>query len=151
MSKLTDKQEMFCKEYLIDLNATQAAIRAGYSENTANRTGSKLLSKADIQELIQRLKTERNERLEFDADWVLKEAVKSYKFNAQSVHDNDGNPKMVNATAAGKFLELAGKHNQVKAFDSDAAGDKGEAQPLNITFQVKEPSAEIEVTRGNGD
>ncbi|HHS3623431.1 TPA: terminase small subunit, partial [Proteus mirabilis] len=41
---LTDKQEMFCREYLIDLNATQAAIRAGYSERTANRTASENLS-----------------------------------------------------------------------------------------------------------
>ena len=45
---LTDKQEMFCREYLIDLNATQAAIRAGYSEKTANRTASENLSKPDI-------------------------------------------------------------------------------------------------------
>lgn len=41
---LTDKQEMFCREYLIDLNATQAAIRAGYSAKTANRTASENLS-----------------------------------------------------------------------------------------------------------
>ena len=46
---LTDKQEMFCREYLIDLNATQAAIRAGYSAKTANRTASENLSKPDTQ------------------------------------------------------------------------------------------------------
>jgi phage terminase small subunit len=45
MVKLTDKQEMFCKEYLIDLNATQAAIRAGYSEKTANIIGRRKLIK----------------------------------------------------------------------------------------------------------
>ena len=42
-SKLSDKQEMFCKEYLVDLNATQAAIRAGYSRNTAQPASSRLL------------------------------------------------------------------------------------------------------------
>ena len=50
MAKLTPKQERFCEEYLIDLNATQSAIRAGYSVNTANRIASELLSKLDIQE-----------------------------------------------------------------------------------------------------
>ncbi len=46
---LTDKQEMFCREYLIDLNATQSAIRAGCSAKTANHTASENLSKPDIQ------------------------------------------------------------------------------------------------------
>ena len=58
---LTDKQEMFCREYLIDLNATQAAIRAGYSAKTANRIAAQNLSKLDIQNRIAELKTKRNE------------------------------------------------------------------------------------------
>ncbi len=58
---LTDKQEMFCREYLIDLNATQAAIRAGYSAKTANRTASENMSKPDIQLRIAELKAQRND------------------------------------------------------------------------------------------
>lgn len=58
---LTGKQEMFCREYLIDLNATQAAIRSGYSVKTANRIAAKLLSKVDIQNRIAELKAKRNE------------------------------------------------------------------------------------------
>lgn len=65
MSKLTPKQERFIDEYLIDLNATQAAIRAGYSENTANRAGSRLLSNVDIQEIIQNRKTKLAEENKF--------------------------------------------------------------------------------------
>ena len=53
---LTGKQEMFCREYLIDLNATQAAIRAGYSAKTVNRTASENMSKPDIQSRIAELK-----------------------------------------------------------------------------------------------
>jgi len=53
--KLTPKQEMFCKEYLIDLNATQAAIRAGYSEKTANEQGTQNLVKLSIQDRVQQL------------------------------------------------------------------------------------------------
>ena len=70
-NKLTAKQEMFCKEYLIDLNATQTAIRAGYSENTANRIGHENLTKLDIQVKIQELMDERSKRVEMDADYVL--------------------------------------------------------------------------------
>lgn len=72
---LNAKQEMFCREYLIDLNATQAAIRAGYSVKTANRIAAKLLSKVDIQNRIAELKTKRNEEVGIDADYVLRRLV----------------------------------------------------------------------------
>lgn len=68
---LTDKQEMFCREYLIDLNATQAAIRAGHSVKTANRTASENLSKPDIQNRIAELKNKRNEYVGINAAYVL--------------------------------------------------------------------------------
>jgi phage terminase small subunit len=58
---LTPKQQAFCRHYISELNATQAAIRAGYAEPTANREGSRLLSNVDIQEEIQRLRAELSE------------------------------------------------------------------------------------------
>ena len=73
MGKLTDKQEMFCKEYLIDLNATQAAIRVGYSVKTAEAQSSRLLTNVNIQERITELKESRSNRIEMNADGVLKE------------------------------------------------------------------------------
>lgn len=69
---LTDKQKMFCREYLIDLNATQAAIRAGYSEKTSNEQGARLLANVSIQIRISELKAQRNDRIDVDADYVLK-------------------------------------------------------------------------------
>ena len=54
-SEFTPKQQKFCEEYLIDLNATQAAIRAGYSEDTANQQGPRLLVNVGVQAEIQRL------------------------------------------------------------------------------------------------
>ncbi|HFI8091628.1 TPA: terminase small subunit [Escherichia coli] len=72
MAKLTDKQELFAREYLKDLNATQAAIRAGYSEKTARATGSEKLSKPDIADRIAELKAERNEEVGIDAAYVLR-------------------------------------------------------------------------------
>lgn len=76
MSKLNDKQRVFVEEYLIDLNATQAAIRAGYSEKTANRIGSENLSKPDIQAAIQIAMDKRSKRTEITADRVLQEIAK---------------------------------------------------------------------------
>lgn len=67
---LTDKQEMFCREYLIDLNATQAAIRAGYSANIANRTASENLSKPDIKSRIAELKAQRNDLVGINSIYI---------------------------------------------------------------------------------
>lgn len=69
---VTDKQKRFCDEYLIDLNATQAAIRAGYSKKTANRIGAENLSKPDIQEYVQKRLTEKEDSLVAKQDEVLK-------------------------------------------------------------------------------
>jgi len=71
MEELTAKEARFVDEYLVDLNATNAAIRAGYKKHTARQAGSRLLSNVDIQEAIERGKLERSERTKVDADWVL--------------------------------------------------------------------------------
>lgn len=71
--KLTDKQKTFCEEYMIDLNATQASLRAGYSENTAQRIGSENLSKPLIQHYIKELQEKRSEKVHLKALEVLQE------------------------------------------------------------------------------
>lgn len=73
MAKLTNKQKKFIDEYLVDLNATQAAIRAGYKEKAAYRTGAENLRKPQIQEEIQRRMQERQQRTEVTQDMVVKE------------------------------------------------------------------------------
>jgi phage terminase small subunit len=70
-SNLSDKQKMFCKEYIIDLNAKQACIRAGYSEKTAKQIGSENLSKPYLQDEIAKLIKDREERIQLTADKVL--------------------------------------------------------------------------------
>lgn len=74
--KLTPKQKLFVKEYLIDLNATQAAIRAGYSEKTAYRTGADNLKKPQIQAELEKAMKAREKRTEVTQDRVLKELAK---------------------------------------------------------------------------
>lgn len=71
--KLTDKQERFCLEYVIDFNATQAAIRSGYSEKTAQMISSENLSKPIIQERIQELKAKAVEKIDITHSDLLQE------------------------------------------------------------------------------
>lgn len=71
MAIRNNKQEIFCREYLIDLNATQAAIRAGYSEKAAAKTGAQLLDNPAISERIQELKIEREQRTGITAEQTL--------------------------------------------------------------------------------
>ena len=70
--KMTKKQKRFCDEYLIDLNATQAAIRAGYSENSAKQIGQQNLTKVDIKEHIEKRLAEKEAELIAGQDEVLK-------------------------------------------------------------------------------
>lgn len=74
--KLTPKQKRFVEEYLIDLNATQAAIRAGCSQRTARQIGEENLSKPDIFFAVQEAQAKRSERTEITQDMVLQELAK---------------------------------------------------------------------------
>lgn len=68
---LTAKQQMFVKEYLVDLNATQAAVRAGYSAKTAGQIGDEILKKPEIAAAVQAGMDARSQRTEITADYVL--------------------------------------------------------------------------------
>jgi phage terminase small subunit len=72
MAKMTAKQRRFCDEYLIDLNATQAAIRAGYSKRSAKQIGEENLSKHDLKKYIDSRMAEKESELIADQDEVLK-------------------------------------------------------------------------------
>ena len=73
---MTKKQERFVKEYLIDLNATQAAIRAGYSANRASEIGYQLLQKTTVSNAIAKAMAERSKRTGVNADRVVQELAK---------------------------------------------------------------------------
>lgn len=73
MAGLTPRQERFVEEYLRDLNATQAAIRSGYSARTANEQGARLLANASVAEAVARAKADRSARLGLTQDRVLEE------------------------------------------------------------------------------
>ena len=131
MAKLTDKQEMFCKEYIIDLNATQASIRAGYSEKTANEQGCQNLAKLNIQERIAELKEDREKRLVIDADWVLQQAVKVHMMCMQAepviVGGEPTGEYKFDSSGANKALELVGKHVNIQAWKEKTEITLGES------------------------
>lgn len=84
---MTNKQKRFCKEYLIDLNATQAAIRAGYSPDTAGSIGAENLTKPEIQREVARDMAERSRRTGVNAERVVLELAKVAFVNVGNVID----------------------------------------------------------------
>ncbi len=143
---LNDKQEMFCREYLVDLNATQAAIRAGYSDKTARSQANRMLTNVDIEKRIQELMSSRSEQLKVDAEYVLRRLVEIDQMDVADILLSNGEikpikdwPKVWRITLSGidvtemagdaagllkkikwpdkvKNLELLGKHISVQAF-----------------------------------
>lgn len=98
--RLTPKQAAFVKEYLIDMNATQAAIRAGYSKKTAYRIGANLVQKSSVREALEKAQARRAEKVERTALDVLKD-IQSVTREAREGGD---------LKTALKGLELEGKH-----------------------------------------
>lgn len=92
-AKLTEKQQRFVDEYLIDLNATQAAIRAGYSVKTANEQGSQNLAKLSIQQAIAKQMAERSKRTGINQDRVVLELAKIALVKMTDIVDSQGRIK----------------------------------------------------------
>lgn len=92
---LTPKQQLFCDEYLIDLNATQAAIRAGYSAKTASSIGEQLLRKLEIQSVLQERMKERQECTRIDADYVLKRLSQIDEMDVADILNDDSSLRPV--------------------------------------------------------
>jgi phage terminase small subunit len=120
MAELTDKQKRFCEEYIIDLNATQAAIRAGYSDKTANEQGSRLLANVKVKEYIDELQKNVSERTQLDADWVVKrfkeisdrcmQAVPVMEYDPDSGQMIPSGEFKFDSSGANKATEMIGKH-----------------------------------------
>lgn len=133
MENLTPKQQMFVKEYLIDLNATQAAIRAGYSEKTANEQGARLLANVSVAAAIQSEMDKRAKRIEINADYVLRTIVETVERcrQAEPVMIKDGGEMVpsgefkFDSTAVLKGAELLGKHLKLWTDKVEQTGKDG--------------------------
>lgn len=149
MPKLTDKQKEFVRQYLVDLNATQAAIRAGYSVKTAYRQGADLLQKTSIREAIEKAQAKRARRVEVTQDYVLSNLVEVVERTMQrapvldrkgeQVTDEEGRAVWTfDAKNANRALELLGKHlgifaDRVKA---EVSGPDGGPVQSSMTLDI---------------
>lgn len=100
MAELKPKEERFCREYVIDYNGTQAAIRAGYKESDAHNRACRLLKKAEVSARVRELQQEIAQRLALSEDFVMIEALDTYR---ECRKNGD-------AKNALKSLELMGRH-----------------------------------------
>lgn len=108
MAELNPKQLAFCQEYVVDKNGRQAAIRAGYSEKTANEQASQLLTKLHIKKKIDELLELKQGRTQITADWI----IQKYLENMQMAHEQ-GDTKSIN-TALKNLAELVGANEAKK-------------------------------------
>lgn len=167
MAKLTEKQKRFVAEYLVDLNATQAAIRAGYSPKTANRIGSQNLSKVDVQAEIEKRRATLRNKLEITQEKVIEElAAVAFANGADfaTVNQNgivritptselpEEKRKAIASIKEGQYGTEVKVHDKVKAlellakhlgmFDSKNGGSEA---PENNIFEVIDQSTREEL------
>jgi len=105
---ITPKQQRFVDEYLVDLNATQAAIRAGFSERTARSQGQRMLTNVDIAKLISRAMQKRSQTTQITAERVLQELARVAFFDPRRLLNADGSPKPINELDDDTAAVLAG-------------------------------------------
>lgn len=165
MSKLTNKQRRFCEEYLIDLNGTQAAIRAGYSAKTARSQGQRMLTNVDIQEFLSKLQKANREKTEITRERVLSELgsilnarISDYVvFDGKNVIFKDFTElteeqlkaiESIKQTKNGVELKLHGKNWTIERICKMLGFDK----PMNIEFsQLNDESLDLIINKLIGD
>lgn len=136
MAGLTDKQQRFVDEYLIDLNATQAAIRAGYSEKTAKSIGQENLTKPDIAKAIEEAKKQVSKRTELTVDMVVNGLLKE----AQDYAEGSTQSARVSAWAhLGKHLGMFTEKVQHSGPDG---GPVQVATKATLTIKVVKPDGD---------
>lgn len=156
---LGDRAAAFCREYMVDMNATQAAIRAGYSPKTAGVQASRLLKNVKIIECLNVLKAERVKRTEIDADYVLttiqdtiercRQAKPAMTAMDEPIFVENPEGQMVpmcefQPVAVLKGCELLGKHLKMFTEKHEHSGPGGGAIRINKELTAEELKAEME-------
>ncbi len=128
---LTEKQKMFVQEYLVDLNATQAAVRAGYSQKRASEIGYQLLQKTTVQAAIHDAMEARQQRTEVTQDYVIDKLREIAEMRASDCPESD--LKYGNKI---KAIELLGKH--VGAWERRESGPADEGSEDELSRSLRE-------------
>lgn len=138
-SKLTPKQARFAEEYLIDLNATQAATRAGYSAKTANEQGARLLANVSVRSAIEAGQAERSARTHITQDRVLQELARIAFFDLRKLYREDGSLKAMNELDDEAAAVLAGVDVVETKGNAAIGGEDGIRHIPEFTKKVKIP------------
>lgn len=133
MAKLTDKQQCFVDEYLIDLNATQAAIRAGYSAKTADQQGSRMLANVKVKQAIAERMAERSRRTGVNQDRVVIELAKIAFVNISDLVDTDTATILPTARKEDLACIESVKYKQMPT----KSGDMGVEREVKIASKLK--------------
>lgn len=126
---LTPKQQRFVDEYLVDLNATQASIRAGYSKKTATAQGSRLLMNAKVQAAVSNGVKKQAARTEINADWLLNRLVAEANADYADLYNEKGDLKAV------KDWPLVWRQGLVAGLETEEIRVEGAA--IGLTRKVK--------------
>lgn len=127
--ELTHKQQAFVQEYLVDLNASQACLRAGYKTKNPNRMGTELLHHPKVRLLIEQEMAKRKERMEFSADFLLAKLM-------SIINDDD-----VRTSDTLRAIELAGKSIALWKERQEMSGPDGGAIQMEMEQRLKEDVA----------
>ena len=138
MSKLTAKQQSFCDEYLIDLSATHAAIRAGYSKKTARVIGQENLLKPAIKTIIDKKMAERAERTQITADYVLIRLGEIESFDIREMYNEQGDVKPVH-----EWSDLAARVVSGLDISNVVSGDELEVVIKKLKMESRTKALEL--------
>lgn len=146
---LNEKYEHFAREYVVDYNATQAAVRAGYSQKTAKQQGSRLLTNADILARVRELQAEVVQRLAISEDRVIEALWETYNRCMQAVPVMEYSKDLGEYVETGEYtfdskgalraLELIGKHLGMFTDKVEVKGrlDTGQQKLDDILHQLR--------------
>jgi phage terminase small subunit len=138
-TKLTERQKRFAEEYIIDLNGTKAAERAGFSIKTANEQAVRLLANVSVRKQIEELQAARSKRTEITADRVLQELARIAFFDFRKLYRQDGSLKAVHELDDEAAAVLAGADVVEMAGGAKIGGAEGVEHTPMYTKKTKIP------------
>lgn len=151
MVELKRQQELFCQEYIVDYNGTQAAIRAGYKETSARKQASRLLTNEDILARVHELQKEQLNRLAVSQDYVVLQLLETYKCCREPSPVMQYDPSTGGMVETGMYqfdskgalraLELMGKHLGMFSDKVHLSGGLNTGQLSNVLAQLRGDSS----------
>ena len=145
--ELKRQRELFCQEYVVDYNGTQAAIRAGYKEKSARVTASKLLTDANILARVYELQKEQLDRLAISQDYVVLQLLETYKccrepspvmrYDPSTGEMEETGMYQFDSKGALRALELLGKHLGMFNDKLHVSGSLNTGQLSNVLAQLR--------------